>query len=119
MVRAPSCHSATHDTCTQRKHRAIIDALKRWNVQSFIVTHQDADIAKQALGGFVQNVTDFVLKVLGRDWEDSDLQSSSQLGYGTDLPNGFNNADQFLPLYAAISPHAPATFEFKSKVFHK
>jgi len=103
----------------QRKHQAIVDALKRWNVQTFIVTHQDADIAKQALGGFVQNVADFVLKVLSRDWEDRDLQSNSQLRCGTDLPNGFNKPDQFLPLYAAISPHAPATFEFKSKVFHK
>lgn len=73
---APSCRSATHDTYTQRKRRAIMDALKRWNVQTFIVTHQDADIAKQALGGFVQNVADFVLKVLSRDWEDRDLQSN-------------------------------------------
>lgn len=75
MVLAPSCHSATHDTCTRRKHRAIVDALKGWNVQTFIMTHQDADIAKKALGGFVQNVADFVLKVLSRDWEDRDLQS--------------------------------------------
>jgi hypothetical protein len=95
-----------------------MDALKRWNVQTFMVTHQDADIAKQALGGFVQNVADFVLKVLSRNWEDRDLQLTNDVG-SIDLPNGFNNADQFLPLYAAISPHAPPTFEFKSKVFHR
>ena len=84
MVLAPSCHSATHGTCMPRKRRAIVDvdALKRRNIQTFILTHQDADIAKQALGGFVQNVADFVLKVLSRDWEERVFNPTHNSGVG-------------------------------------
>ena len=64
--------------------------LKRWNVQTFIVTHQDADIAKQALSGFVQNVADFILKVLSRDWGGprSSIQANSQIRRGTTYLTG-------------------------------
>lgn len=35
------------------------------------------------------------------------------------IPSGFNNPVQFFPLYAAISPQAPPTFEFRSNVFQR
>ena len=34
------------------------------------------------------------------------------------LPSGLRRRDQFLPLYVAISPHAPATLELTSNAFH-
>ena len=89
--------------------------LESWETS---LTHQNTDIAEQTLGGFVENVADLVLEVLRCDCGErlGYLASNTQI---RQLPNGFNNADQFLPLYAAISPHAPATFEFKSKAFHR
>ena len=45
--------------------------------------------------------------------------SGTALELERDVPNGFNNPIQFFPLYAAISPQAPPTFEFKSNVFQR